>query len=450
MNGFDNSSKCRWHGAAALMIVLLAAGGCETTVAPDEQRLVRELALQAGVASDREALMALFVATDGSNWDNNTGWGTEADLDDWYGVWTYNGRVSQVVIRDNGLSGEIPSELEGLSALRRLDLSYHENLTGGIPPELGNLGELRTLAIINTSLSGEIPSELGSLSSLRALDFRHNNMSGEIPPELGGLSSLEIMYLINIGLEGEIPPDLGALSALRWLHLGDNNLSGGIPSAFGDLTSIEDLYLTGNALSGGIPASLGNLGALNRLHLSGNELTGALPSTFLNLRLTEFSMWDNSGVCAPGTAAFRSWMEGMEFPDYHINRSLCSADRAALETFRDAMGGAHWTDSNWRDDTDIRTWRGVTLDSDVRVTELRLGSSGLAGEIPTVVADLDRLKVLVIQNNDLTGEVPEAVTDLDLDVFWWSDNPGLCVPDTEAFRNWLDDLRSTSGKICGR
>ena len=439
----------KWRGAVPI-VVLAGVAGCETTDPAAPAEAGPEVAAMLGATSDREALMALFEATNGANWHNSTNWGTDADLSDWYGVWTWGGRVTQVVLRGNGLSGQIPAALEGLDALRRLDLSYHANLTGGIPPELGNLGELSTLALVGTSLSGGIPPELGNLSSLHALDLRHNNMSGELPPELGGLSSLEILYLINIGLEGGIPPELGALSGLRWLHLGTNNLSGEIPSALGGLTGVEDLYLVDNALSGGVPASLGDLGAVNRLHLSGNRLTGALPNTFLNLRLEEFSLSDNSGLCAPSTAAFRSWMEGMEFPDYHVNRSLCSADREALAGFRDALDGSNWTDLNWRDDADIRTWRGVTLDSDVRVTELRLGSSGLSGELPTVMADLDRLKVLVLQDNGLVGEVPEAVTDLDLDVFWWSDNPGLCVPDTETFRNWLEDIRSTSGRICGR
>lgn len=438
----------KWRGAVPI-VVLAGVAGCETTDLAAPAEAGPDVAALLGATSDREALMALFEATDGGNWNNNTNWGTNADLSDWYGVWTWGGRVTQVVLRGNGLSGEIPAALEGLGALRRLDLSYHANLTGGIPPELGNLGELRTLVFVGNALSGGIPPELGNLTSLAALDLRDNSLGGEIPPELGNLSSLEILYLINIGLEGRIPPDLGALSALRWMHLGSNNLSGGIPPELGDLTGIEHLFLDDNALSGGVPGSLGKLGALYRLSLGRNRLTGALPDNFLNLRLSEFHMWDNSGLCAPGTEAFRSWLEGMEFPDYIVNGSLCSADRDVLVGLRDALAGSDWADSNWRDDTDIRTWRGVTLDSDVRVTELRLGSSGLSGEIPAIMADLDRLKVLVLQDNGLVGEIPEVVTDLDLDVFWWSDNPGLCVPDTEAFRSWLEDIRSTSGQICG-
>ena len=434
-----------------LAVLLAVAGGCEAPTNPPASPVEAEhrLAAQAGAASDRAALMALYDATGGDNWTDNTNWGTDEDLDDWYGVWTdSDGRVEQLVIRDNGLSGRIPAALAGLSALGRLDLSDNPNLEGSIPPELGNIGDLYGLVFVETSLSGEIPPELGNLSSLVYLDLRHNGMSGGIPPELGNLSSLEILYIIDNGMSGGIPPELGKLSALRWLHLGDNDLEGSIPPELGGMTGLEDMFLNNNALSGGLPSSLGGLRALARLAISGNRLTGAIPDAFLNLRLDQFSFEENSSLCVPTTAAFRSWMAGMDVPDFVTNRNLCSPDREALLGLHEALDG--WTeDYDWRADTDIRTWRGVTLDSVARATELRLGSSGLSGRIPHELADLDRLKVLVIEGNGLVGEIPESVMDLDLDVFWWSDNPGLCVPDTEAFRAWLADMRSTSGPICG-
>ena len=330
-----------------------------------------------------------------------------------------------------------------------LDLAY-TFVSGSIPAELGNLGALEVLVIVETSVTGGIPSELGNLSSLVALDLRHNSgLSGSIPPELGNLSSLEILYIIDNGLSGSIPPELGNLSALRWLDLRGNGLSGSIPSELGNITGLETLYLSVNQLSGGVPSSLGSLSALRRIHLAGNELTGAIPNTFPNLRLEEreFSWWGNLSLCIPATGAFRSWMTRMGFDR---DGAFCSEDRQALLGLHEALDGSNWTNSNWGDDADVRTWRGVKLDSDVRVTELRLGSSGLSGRIPTVLADLDKLEVLVLEGNGLVGEVPESALDLELDVFWWSGNPGLCVPDTEAFRTWLSDMRSISGPICGR
>ena len=467
----------QWLNALLLVVAVAVGGGCEEptnpVTAPGE--VGHKLAVLAGAAnSDRAALMALYDATDGENWTNNTNWGTDEDLDEWDGVSTdSDGRVEVLLLRDNGLSGQIPAELGDLGALKWLllgtntdlsgsipaelgnlgaltwlDLAY-TSVSGSIPAELGNLGALTVLVIIETSVTGGIPPELGNLSSLVALDLRHNSgLSGSIPPELGNLSSLEMLIIAYNGMSGSIPPELGNLSALRWLYIIYNGMSGSIPSELGNITGLEDLSLDGNQLSGGVPSSLGSLSALKRIHLDRNRLTGAIPNTFLNLRLDEFSWLNNESLCVAATEAFRSWLTRMGLDPR--DGAFCSADRGALLGLHEALDGSNWTNSNWGDDADVRAWRGVKLDSDVRVTELRLGSSGLSGRIPPFLADLDKLEVLVLEGNGLVGEVPESALELELDVFWWSGNPGLCVPDTEAFRTWLSDMRSISGPICGR
>ena len=49
----------------------------------------------AQVKEDRAALMALYEATDGDNWADNTNWGTDEPLVNWYGVSTNaQGRVT--------------------------------------------------------------------------------------------------------------------------------------------------------------------------------------------------------------------------------------------------------------------------------------------------------------------------------------------------------------------
>ena len=55
-----------------------------------------------------------------------------------------------------------------MERLRRLDLDGND-LTGGIPPELGDLSNLVYLYLFGNDLSGEIPGELGRLSNLDSL-----------------------------------------------------------------------------------------------------------------------------------------------------------------------------------------------------------------------------------------------------------------------------------------
>ena len=120
--------------------------------------------------SNRDALVALYEATDGVNWTQIEGWLSDAPLDRWYGVIAEDDcTVTHVGLVSNGLSGELPSDLSGLTHLVGLGLSGNQ-LSGTIPPGLGDLGNLEWLKLGNNLLSGEMPSELGHLAKLRQLD----------------------------------------------------------------------------------------------------------------------------------------------------------------------------------------------------------------------------------------------------------------------------------------
>ena len=175
-------------------------------------------AASGSVETDREALVALYNATNGENWTLNEKWLSDAPLGEWEGVTTDDdGRVTRLQFRNNKLSGEIPAELGSLSNLEWLSLRGNNKLSGEIPAELGSLSNLTYLDIShNNKLSGEIPAELGSLSNLERLLLGGNELSGEIPAELGSLSNLEILRLYGNELSGEIPAELGSLSNLEW------------------------------------------------------------------------------------------------------------------------------------------------------------------------------------------------------------------------------------------
>ena len=310
--------------------------------------------------SEREVLEILYDVTDGPNWSNRAGWLSATPPGAWHGVNVdADGRVTELLLPRNNLSGPIPPELGGLDRLRFVDLQYnalsgslppelgdladlerlhlgHNELAGPIPPELGDLADLWWLELRENELTGNIPPELGDLVDLLVLDLRENELTGPLPPELGDLADLERLHLGENKLAGPIPPELGDLADLRWLDLGENELAGPIPPELGDLADLGWLDLGGNELTGPIPPVLGGLGGLTGLHLGGNRLAGALPPELGHLtdlvelilgnnlelggvlpaELTALSELDaltagGTGLCAPRDDAFRDWLSGI-------------------------------------------------------------------------------------------------------------------------------------------
>ena len=213
-----------------------------------------------GYETDRAALIALYNATDGPNWDDNANWNTSEPLDFWHGIDTdpdIDGRVTSLKQKNNGLRGTLPAALGNLSNLIYLNL-WGNQLTGAIPSQIGNLSNLETLVLYRNTLSGQIPAALGNLASLEQLELYENRLSGQVPTALGNLSKLRTMNLSDNQLTGSVPTQLGNLSNLRSLNLSDNQLTGSIPSELGNL-SLSSLYLSGNQFTGCIPAALRNV-----------------------------------------------------------------------------------------------------------------------------------------------------------------------------------------------
>jgi hypothetical protein len=139
-------------------------------------------------ASDRLALESFFKSCGGADWERKGGWMTEAELGEWEGVTVdAEGRVIELDLQSNGLVGSIPTDIQQLSALRRLCLANNE-------PDNDELRQ--------NELTGPIPAELGRLTALVKLDLYHNKLSGAIPAALGQLGALEYLLLGKNELSG--------------------------------------------------------------------------------------------------------------------------------------------------------------------------------------------------------------------------------------------------------
>ncbi len=344
----------------------------------------------------RDALVALYNATNGPGWKNQENWLSEAPLDQWYGVLTDSGGSPiRLDLSDNRLVGPIPPELGNLSSLIHLKLLGNQ-LTGPIPPKLGSLSELVYLWLSENQLSGPIPPELGDLSGLISLWLYENQLTGPIPPELGSLSELEALELrvneltgpipLDFGnlsklialtlngnqLTGPIPPELGNLSKLYWLRLSDNQLTGSIPPELGNLAKLENLWASSNQLSGPIPPELGKLSILRSLALGENQLTGPIPPELGSLsELEDFALWGNqlSGPIPPELGNLTSLI--------HLNLGR----NQLTGPIPPGLGGL----SN--------------------LTGLTLSGNHLSGPIPPELGSLSELGFLELGDNELTGPI---------------------------------------------
>ena len=441
-------------------------------------------AASGGAATDRDALEALYDATGGSVWTDNTNWKTSAPLGDWRGVSTdddgrvtrlrlgRNGltgpipgalgdlaRLEELSLRDNRLTGPIPAALGRLTNLDRLNLAGND-LTGSIPAALSRLAKLRGLFLGGNDLTaGPIPAWLGGLTNLERLRLQETNRNGALPPELGrltdlrdltlanndltagpipawlsGLTNLEQLVLSETNRTGSLPDWLGSLTNLRWLALASNDLTAGPIPALSDLSNLEALFLGSTNRTGSIPGWLGNLTNLRRVSLRHNDLTGPVPPELgrlgnlreLNLRdnrltrplpvaltnLQELVTFDVSetDVCVPSDPAFRRWKAAIETRGGRFAAASCddhAGDRAALVAFYDATGGPGWqVSTNWKTESPLREWHGVTTDPDGRVIALSLTRNELNGAIPSSLSDLSQLQELVLTNNELDGGIP--------------------------------------------
>ncbi|CAL5430189.1 unnamed protein product [Camellia sinensis] len=88
--------------------------------------------------------------------------------------------------------------------LTHIDVSSNQ-LTGTIPFQMGDLGNILVLNVSNNLLTGHIPSSLGNLSQLESLDLSHNKFFGQMPRELADLSFLSHFSVAFNNISGQIP-----------------------------------------------------------------------------------------------------------------------------------------------------------------------------------------------------------------------------------------------------
>jgi Leucine-rich repeat (LRR) protein len=234
---------------------------------------------------DSLALVALYNSTNGEDWNNNTNW-LDGPVKDWEGVWVESGKVVELDLYDNNLTGNLPAEIGNLSNLIQLNLNKNL-LEDTIPAEIAEMTELKVLRLGFNNLEGNIPETIGNLTSLTELSLYYNNLEGSIPEDLANLRLLTKLKLTQNYLSGTIPTSIGNLQYLKRLGLSNNNLTGNLPETISNNSKLEYLTLYDNNLSGTLPEELGNLKYVDFLDLSYNKFTGTISKSLSGMRALE-------------------------------------------------------------------------------------------------------------------------------------------------------------------
>ena len=140
--------------------------------------------------------------------------------------------IERDIIKLKSVKHRILDEKVGYIRLTAFQERTDADLRGALKELMAEKTPLKgiILDLRNNGLTGTLPPELGDLGDLRQLHLDGNQISGPIPTELGRLSSLDYLSLLDNQLTGSIPPELGTLPDLRYLYLRDNQLTGSIPS----------------------------------------------------------------------------------------------------------------------------------------------------------------------------------------------------------------------------
>ena len=410
-------------------LVTAASNGSATIVATTASAAATaEITVAASADSpDRRTLEALYETTLGGGWTNATNWLTGAPVGEWHGVEVdASGRVIGLALAGNNLTGWLPPEIGDFDRLRYLHVD-HNALTGPLPSELAGATGLTSLRISDNTLSGPLPR---SLLALSLDEFRYADTGLCVPPddtfkswldgigshagtgvECAALTDRQILLRLYEATDGPnwenntnwlteaplhqwhgVTTDAGG--RVSRLDLAFNRLSGVVPPEIGGLSSLRvlDLAASGRrALGGLIPPELGQLRELRYLRLGHNGFVGPIPPEIGNASALQVLSLENNLLTGP------------------IPREL--GQLTGLEA-------------------------------------LYLELNTLSGELPPALGDLRRLQYLTLHRNLLIGPVPASLLGLDLSRFNFEDNLGLCVPGTTRFVSWLGDIAETRGGYC--
>jgi Leucine-rich repeat (LRR) protein/tRNA A-37 threonylcarbamoyl transferase component Bud32 len=276
---------------------------------------------------------------------------------------------------ENQLSGEIPPEIGNMTALDTLSL-HTNKLTGPIPSTLGNIKTLAVLHLYLNQLNGSIPPELGEMESMIDLEISENKLTGPVPDSFGKLTALEWLFLRDNQLSGPIPPGIANSTELTVLQLDTNNFTGFLPDTICRGGKLENLTLDDNHFEGPVPKSLRDCKSLIRVRFKGNSFSGDISEAFGVYPTLNFIDLSNNNFHGQLSA---NWEQSQKLVAFILsNNSITGAIPPEI-------------------------WNMTQL------SQLDLSSNRITGELPESISNINRISKLQLNGNRLSGKIPSGI-----------------------------------------
>lgn len=375
---------------------------------------------------DSLKLVAIFNATNGSNWINKTNWLTVAPIDQWYGIKTDCEQIVEINLSNNNLLDSLPPQIDSLYFLERLDLHGNKLNNKNIANILTSKFGLNYFDISNNQFSGNFPNVFSKGSEIEHLNISNNNFSGAIPDVFEGFYKIRYFNVDSNNFIGALPTSI-AQDSLEELYIGNNQftdtlssrlffakrlkvfdantnrLRGKLPNDFSGWDSIKVIVLSNNRLSGAMGTGLFKLNKLEVLNLGSNDLSDTISSDLSNLnKLQTLNLESNSFTGKiPSNIGLLSALQTLNLNFNNLSSSLP-----------------------------------ISIGSLKNLVSLKITGNSLTGKIPASMGDMANLEVLQMGNNLLEDSVPNSFTNLqkmkDLDLY---NNQLTYIPNLKSIKS---------------
>ncbi|PKV51938.1 Leucine-rich repeat (LRR) protein [Aquimarina sp. MAR_2010_214] len=387
-------------------------------------------------AREKQALVDFYTQTGGTSWTTKTNWLTDTPVCNWYGVTVVKGKVTEIKLGNNNLTGSLSTSVVALTNLKQLDLSGNQ-LEGEIPIEIIQLTNLEQIILSNNNFIGNLPKELGQLTQLKQLELSNNQFSGNVPVEFAQLTNLEGLKINDNKLSGSIPTGLAQLVGFKNFDLFGNQFI---------FSEVEPTFVALQTKLGAgfsyspqakvdqeeiIPAVVGEPITLTSIALTSTKnsyqwykdnvaITGATNKDFV---IASASATDAGVYHFTST---NSVVVGLTLTRHQIKLEvgttsceISATERQALIDIYNTTNGANWANtlSNNKPwlindpNSKVCDWYGVSV-ANGKVTSLRLIKNTLTGNIPSSLFQLVGLKDVQLSDNQLTGVLPVELLSL--------------------------------------